>query len=303
MKSISNLICLILFFWAPALIAKPNLVDKEKIIEHTYSISSNDAVYLDNQFGNIEINHWSKNEVKIYVVITASGTTADKAQQILDNIHVSHRQSSGRVSVETKIDNNSKNKNNDSKKTGFNILYTISMPNSNPLNLKNSFGDIELDDHSGEVEINLQFGNLSAGKLSNLNELDLQFGKGEVDQLSGGHLNIQFSSIDVNEVTGDFDCKLSFCKNSTFNISSEIDRIDMVADHSTVEIRLPNNLSAEFNINTSFGKLKNNSGFEISDMTKKSQYGPTFDHEYKGSSGSGDVDVRIKSSFSTVTLE
>lgn len=303
MKSTFKILSLLLVCWAPVLLlANAEWVDKEKIVEHTYSISADELIHLDNQFGEIEITHWNRNEVKIRVVVTASSTDESKAQKVLDAITIEHKQSGGEVSVETKIAKNSNLNNKKGKKTEFKINYEISMPNSNPLILENSFGPIEIGDHSGEIEIDLQFGDLDAGRLSNLDDLNLQFGSGDIEYIQGGELDIQFSSISIDEIAGDFECKLSFCKKSTFEFSDRVEGIDINADHSTFDLELPSNLSADFSIKTSFGKMKNQSNHNIQDMTRENKYGPTFDREYEGSTGSGDVEVKIKGSFSTVTI-
>ena len=304
MKSIYNtFILLICLLSSTAIFATGKFIDKEKVIDHTYTISDNSEINLDNQFGDVNIKYWNKKEVKLNIIVKASSNSESKVMRILDAIEVIHNQSGDDVYVETKIAKNSKlTKNNDYKENGFSITYTISMPSKNALNVKNSFGDIDLDDHIGELDVNLQFGGITAGDLKNVNNFDLQFGDAEIKSINADDISVQFSSIDIDEVYGSVDISLGFCKKSTIRMGSNVDDVYIKVEHSNIDLVLPSDLSAEFSMSTSFGKLKNNSSYDLKDTTKKPKYGPSFDREYVGQSGSGKNEFRVKSSFSTITI-
>ncbi len=56
----------------------------------------------------------------------------------------------------------------DSRK--FTIDYLVKMPPSLALTLSNRYGDTDLDDLTGFVNLDIKYGNLTAGKLSRGNE-------------------------------------------------------------------------------------------------------------------------------------
>ena len=61
-------------------------VEKKKTYTKSYNVSNSDKISLTNQFGELKISTWDKNEVKATVTITAEASTDEKAQAILDNI-------------------------------------------------------------------------------------------------------------------------------------------------------------------------------------------------------------------------
>ena len=85
------------------------------------------------------------------------------AQKMIDRISVSNTQSGKDISFKTimKEINNS-----NGEKSSMSINYNISMPASNPLQVKNEFGGTVLPDYKGEVDLTSKFGKLTTGNLA-----------------------------------------------------------------------------------------------------------------------------------------
>ena len=110
--------------------------DKKKYVEKNYNVSATTKLQIENKFGDVEINSWEKNEFDIKVEIIGKGRNEERSQRILDAIEIDITEGSGEIVFETEV-GNLKNKNGE----GFEINYTIYMPDTNPLEIKNSFGD------------------------------------------------------------------------------------------------------------------------------------------------------------------
>jgi hypothetical protein len=62
-------------------------------------------------------------------------------------------------------------------------------------------------------------------------------------------------------------------------------------------------LSAQFDVHTSFGKFHNESDISIAEAKEDDKdWGPKFDKDYSGKAGEGRAKIRIKSSFGSVRL-
>src|SRR4051812_956757 len=61
---------------------------KEKSYSKSYTISGNDKITLDNQFGEMKLTTWDKNEVKVEVSISGMADDETRAQEILNRITV-----------------------------------------------------------------------------------------------------------------------------------------------------------------------------------------------------------------------
>src|SRR5437773_1587255 len=68
---------------------------KEKSYSKSYSVSGSDKITLNNQFGEMRLTTWNKNEVKVDVSITAMSDDESRVQQILDRISIEDQKTSG----------------------------------------------------------------------------------------------------------------------------------------------------------------------------------------------------------------
>ena len=82
---------------------------KEKSISKTYPASGN-ALNIDNTFGKVVVNTWTKNEIKVDIHIEASATEKETMERIFNNIEVTDRQEGSKIYFKTTMDNERRNK-------------------------------------------------------------------------------------------------------------------------------------------------------------------------------------------------
>jgi hypothetical protein len=78
--------------------------EKKKSITQSYDLSSSDRVSLSNKFGNIKVNTWAENKIKVDIEISVNARTEAKAQKVIDGITVKFNKANGVVSFKTNID-------------------------------------------------------------------------------------------------------------------------------------------------------------------------------------------------------
>src|SRR6186713_1186592 len=129
-------------------------VRKKRTINKTYSVTSEDKLEVENQFGNVIVTTWDKNEIAVDIEIGARASSDRRCQDIMDELEVKELRSGHIISFKTKvgdIHNNggeNKRKGNDEDRS-FYIDYIIHMPAGNRLQLENSFGKTTVPDLSG----------------------------------------------------------------------------------------------------------------------------------------------------------
>jgi len=290
-------------------------VEKKKTYNKSYSVNADDLISLNNQFGEMRINSWDRNEIKVDVTITAKANTEERAEEILDNITIEDGKNGKGVYFKTKWENDKKN--HDRKKgdddryrnEGMTINYVVYLPTRNALNISNQFGATIVPDISGETKIDSKFGSLDAGHLSNAKRVSIQFGYGHIESVHNGELDFQFNSKDivVKRISGDVDINVQHCKSKSvkLNVDHTIKSINLNNSFSDVVLSVPDNLSASYTVSTSHGTFANKSSFNIEEEesgSRASSRGPTFNHKYSGNSGNGSSRIRISSSFGQVVL-
>lgn len=280
---------------------------KSKSYTKSYNLSSSDKVSLSNQFGEMKINTWDKNEVKVDVTITGKSDEESRVQEILDRISISDSKEGNTVSFKTKfVDDKEDKKKDDNKKhrnEGMEINYVVYLPSGSPLKAENQFGKMSIPDYRGEAEIESKFGSLTAGKISNAKQVTIEFGSGEIAQINGGKLSIKFSSGTVNKLSGDVKADLEFSQVK-LNLDNDIKNLDLHNSYSTVYLDANKSLSASYSISTSHGGFSNKSSFTIKEEgdDDDKRYGPRFTRKYNGTSGSGSSKITMKSSFGEIVL-
>jgi hypothetical protein len=278
---------------------------KQKSYTKSYNVSSGDRISLENQFGEMKLITWDKNEVKVDVSITGSSDEEARAQQILDRISIQDEKTGSGVSFKTKFanedDERDRNRNDKNRRNeGMKINYTVYLPSGNPLTAKNQFGPMIIPDYRGEATLESQFGSLTTGKITNAKKISVGFGHADIEQMNNGRLTISYSSGSIKKLVGDIDAKFEFSSPVKMNVDNDIKSLDIENSYSTLYLDLSKNLSASYNISTSYGSFKNKSNFKIDAGNDEDRRGFNSGNKYSGTSGSGSNKINIHSSFGTV---
>jgi hypothetical protein len=272
---------------------------KKKEVNKTFNVTSKVKLDIENSFGAVEVQTWTRNEIKVDVSIQVSSNSESLAQKVLDGISIENASENGKsVSFKTKI---AKDKSGKHEKSSMQINYIISMPAVNPLEIMNSFGPITIPDYKGEVELTSKFGELTTGNLTAIKKILVEFGKANLGSVAGGDITIKFSKATVSNLSGASRVNIEFCDNVRLNLHNDLNSLTLKASYSTVNLRPQADIPAAYAISTSFGSFKNKTSVKFA-IEEEDNRGPKFDKEYSGKSGNGSVPVKIKSSFSTLIL-
>ncbi len=220
---------------------------KKKYVEKNYKVSATTKLKIENKFGKVEINSWSKSEFDIKVEIIGKGRNEERAQRILDAIEIDITESSAEIVFETEIQDN-KNKNEE----GFEINYTVYMPDKNPLEVKNSFGDVTMGDRNNDLDINVSYGSMKVGDVTGDATIKLSFGSGGVGRIKDGEATIKYSNFEI-EGAGKLDLTQGF---SDIEIG-EVDDLEIESKYGKVEIEKAGKVDADAHF----------SGLEIEELT------------------------------------
>ncbi len=137
-----------------------------------------------------------------------------------------------------------------------------------------------------------------------MDAIDVEFGTAQIDQVHNGKVTFKFDSKShIDKVSGSVKINTEFSGNVQFNIENSIEELSISESYSKVRMIATKELSANFDIHTSFGHFRNNTDFKISeDRDDDDNSGPRFDKDYSGKAGDGKAKIKIKSSFGSVSL-
>jgi hypothetical protein len=287
-------------------------VKKKRTINKSYPVTSEDKLEIENSFGDVVVSTWEKNEITVDIEIGVTASTEEKAQGLMDKIDVKEIHDGHIISLKTKIEHNNDNGDENGKhhgdgehKKSFYINYIIHMPAVNPMRLKNSFGKTTVPDFNGLITLISKFGSLEAGKLSKVDEIDVEFGKAVIAEVSNGSVSFSYDQkSEIGKVNGNVKIKSEFSSNIKFNVGDDIKELGVYESYSSVRMVVTKELSADFEVHTSFGSFNNDSDFGIKEDHEggDNNFGPRFDKDFSGKAGDGKAKIKIKSSFGSVNL-
>lgn len=178
-----------------------------KILHQEYNADANTLLFIQNKFGDVDINNWDKNQISIDVTITVDHNNEEKAKELIDYIDVKFNQSGNKIEAITEIDDkfskwNTFSWGKDDK--DFSIDYKVYVPKNIQLDLENRYGSVFINEIAGQAKLSVKYGNLKVNKLSRdnkkpLNEIYLAYSKGTIDECNWLNLTLKYSKLEIEE--------------------------------------------------------------------------------------------------------
>lgn len=256
-------------------------VTKEFHKEYTAGAKTLD---INNKYGDVVIESWNKDQIVIDVKVTVEMSNREKAQSYMDKIDVQFSEDANVIAAKTVLQDNFNFSGwGDSRR--FRIDYNIKMPVGTDLILANKYGNTDIDELHGLMDLNIKYGNLTAGKLTRgnvkpLSALNIAYGKGTIEET--GWLNL------TERYVGSMDIS----KSQAILLDSKYSKISLGETSSIVGESKYDNIKIE-----NIKNLVLENGYtevNIGELTKKLTY--------NGSYGSFTIE-RIPAGFESIDVE
>jgi hypothetical protein len=194
-----TVVLLMFIVFTPCLMAQAEL---KKKISKNFTSNSLTHVSISNSFGKVEIKEGSDNQVNFDVEISVKNVSESKAQKILDNIEIQFTSVENTIEAITKVDDDLLHNMNDEDRK-ITIDYTVLMPSDLYLSVVNKFGDITMGNYSGQLDLEVKYGNLHTGNLTRgdnkpLNEIKLGYSNGYINDCNWAKIILKYSNINLN---------------------------------------------------------------------------------------------------------
>lgn len=180
-----------------------NFVERKKTIVKLFDIRPGEMLSIDNRHGNVQVRLWDKPSVRIDITITANAPNESKLTEAINSVTIEEKRSTNGISVRTVISSPGPRPNWGDKKreNSLRIDYLVQMPEHNPLNLKNSFGDTDIVRFLAPLSVETSYGSFRAVDLENMaNEIVVRFGNANIGQMLSGKLESKYSEVKLEKV-------------------------------------------------------------------------------------------------------
>ncbi|GAA3922540.1 hypothetical protein [Hymenobacter algoricola] len=155
--------------------------EKSRKLSRTYRAVAGRPYSVNTRYGRVQINTWSRREIRTDVEIVSRADTEDKAQQLLDMIQVqSTEQDAETGGIAFRSHFGAMPRACWSRTKLYEVNYTVWLPQNTNLRVYNSFGEISIaSDLTGSTELAVEYGTLRTGRLEGTQNL-VRVGNGSV---------------------------------------------------------------------------------------------------------------------------
>jgi hypothetical protein len=288
--------------------------------QKTVQLAGGQNVRIENIFGEVRVHGGGgSREVKISATIRVQANSREEAESFAQRIQVAVEQAK-----DLRIATTYPNKLHMSRNVSYAVNYEIVVPSDAPVNIHNSFGNVEVSDIQAAVDVDNSHGALTAHNLGVV-YLNNSFGAIELSSAAGNALvNDTNANVQVSDVRGTLELNNRFGNTTVHSVQgavtigagngmisvSDIPSANITGSFAAIDARnIRENLSVRNNngnidfssvggtaaVNNSFGNVT------FSDVRGKVTCATT-NGQVKGSSLSGANLVTIRNSFGSIDL-
>lgn len=177
-----------------------------KTVERSFPLNGKGELLLENKYGTINVTGWNQNKVSVKVDIKVNHRKKDAADDLLQRINPVIKSNSSSISIVSEISNKNTgwfadffNRNNpiDVDRSRVQIDYEVFLPKGAKLKVSNRFGDVVLDDWSGELNSLIEHGDLWVSEDLNRAAIVLKFGKVKARNLNYASFDLKNGELDM----------------------------------------------------------------------------------------------------------
>lgn len=235
-------------------------VEKTKKYNKSWDASQVETVDISNKFGEVKFKNDGGSQITVDVLVTVEASSESKANDLLDMIGVDFSTNGKTAKAVTSIENNFKSQRK------FSIDYVVNVPSDKNLVVSNKYGNVVVNQLTGNGDFKIQYGNIKAVSLKGAStNLDLAYGNGNIEETGNMETEISYSNISLGE-TGNLTLNSKYStvdldKVKDIRIDSKYDKLNfgetvsVTADTKYSQIRIAK-LTKSLQIGSGYGGIK-----------------------------------------------
>jgi hypothetical protein len=203
-----RLLTLILTFLFSAELICGQAFSEKKTFQKTMAVNKDVTLEIDNKYGTIQITSWNKDSVEIRAEVEAFSSDLDRLDKMFKGVDVSISGTSYLVRAHTIFTQNismlfESFKGMTSKLIPFEsklqINYFINAPEYIDMRITNKYGNVYMENNTGNLSLNISNGAFKANTLNESNGIDMVFCDATINKITKGRLNTSFSDVEIDE--------------------------------------------------------------------------------------------------------
>ncbi len=176
----------------------------EEKYDRTFAATESSSVEIRNKYGEIIVNTWYKDSVRVFVRVAATGKSRDDINSEMRRVDVELRKIGNLITGFTSFDQGRSrgffgelmSQVSDVSQTmlgskKISVDYEIWLPADMPLTIENKFGDVYMANMTNQVNLDLSHGDLRGNEITGSFNLNQSFGKFRFDHLAKASMTLR----------------------------------------------------------------------------------------------------------------
>lgn len=205
---------------------------------HRYSVNRDSHLEIVNKYGDIHIETWEKDSLKVVATITAETKSNEKAERMMDNVDFEIVDVGTYIVIKTVMTGSAfdlieeiKGIFSQNQSNSLTIDYNIWMPAWLDISMENKFGNIYFPTLDGKTEITLAYGKILGNEISKEGNFDLKYVDMRLKSLEKGSLELNSSDLQV-DMCGSL---VVNSRTSTLNFNEVTDAL-ITSNHDDIKV-------------------------------------------------------------------
>jgi hypothetical protein len=174
----------------------------------TVPVGKETTLEVSNKYGTIQITPWNKDSAYIKAEVKAYAKDHSKFGKMFDGITVNITDSKYLVRAQTEFTSNINTlfesfKGMTNKIISYDshveINYYINIPEYLNLKIENKYGDVYMENASGEFKISISNGSFKANSLGKKSSVNIVFCDAKINKIVSGNVDASFSELSIGE--------------------------------------------------------------------------------------------------------
>lgn len=218
--------------------------------QRSYDLPANGTVQIENKYGNVVVNGWDQDKLQVTIDIKVVHRKDDNAKKLLDRIQPEVTQAGDFVRITSQIVERSSsllsryfNKANpfDFDKSNIQINYEVYLPMNTELDITNKFGDVVIGAWHGDLDANVQHGDVWVNDDISTAKVDMRFGKLNLGTIGYGNIKMNNGGIDIEDAQ-----KLKIISSGSNIQLDKVNNLEVYSSKDEVSLEAIGSLRGDF---------------------------------------------------------
>lgn len=209
-------------------------------IEETFSMENFDRVKLQNAFGDVTVDSWQEEEIKVIIQVQSNNDDEEYVEGLKEELFSSEIESEETLVLYS----NNRRYLEDSRIRSLRMNYRIFLPEGNGvsfLEIINEFGDVSIKELEGALMVNNRHGDVTVEENAETIDLENSFGDVTLKALGG--------EAKINNRHGDVTLE---------NEGETVNELTIENEFGSVYLQISEEQSGVFDLHTRFGEINQN---------------------------------------------